>query len=65
MFSLKTKGDKMSKILSDIRQGVGKRFINAICNQNNELVLEYLKNGMSATKESLYENAAYAKQYFE
>ncbi len=43
MFSLKTKGDKMSKILSDIRQGVGKRFINAICNQNNELVLEYLK----------------------
>ncbi len=65
MFSLKTKGDKMSKILSDIRQGVGKRFINAICNQNNELVLEYLKNGMSATKESLYENAAYAKQHFE
>lgn len=55
MFSLKTKGDKMSKILSDIRQGVGKRFINAICNQNNELVLEYLKNGMSVTKECMSE----------
>ncbi|EFT0415486.1 hypothetical protein HWF22_001729, partial [Campylobacter upsaliensis] len=45
----------MSKILSDIRQGVGKRFINAICNQNNELVLEYLKNGMSVTKECMSE----------
>ncbi|EGK8111801.1 hypothetical protein IO356_001244 [Campylobacter upsaliensis] len=55
----------MSKVIVDIKKGFSKTFINAICNHNNELVLEYLKNGMSATKESLYENAAYAKQHFE
>ncbi|HEA6929037.1 TPA: hypothetical protein RXJ07_000702 [Campylobacter lari] len=45
----------MNRTILDIRQGVSKRFINAICNQNNELVFEYLKNGMSATKECMGE----------
>lgn len=44
---------KMDRVSADIRQGVNKRFINAICNHNNELVLEYLKNGMSVTKECM------------
>ncbi|HGG0690457.1 TPA: hypothetical protein ACJEZV_001512 [Campylobacter jejuni] len=43
----------MDRVSADIRQGVNKRFINAICNHNNELVLEYLKNGMSVTKECM------------
>lgn len=45
----------MNRIISDIRQGIGKRFVNAICNGNNDVVLEYLKNGMSATKECMGE----------
>ncbi|EHT5361418.1 hypothetical protein KX997_001463 [Campylobacter jejuni] len=45
----------MDRVSADIRQGVNKRFINAICNHNNELVLEYLKNGISATKECMGE----------
>lgn len=28
---------KMDRVSADIRQGVNKRFINAICNYNNEL----------------------------
>lgn len=51
----KQKDIKMDRISADIRQGVSKRFINAICNQNNELVFKYLKNGMSATKECMGE----------
>ncbi|MFY4766676.1 hypothetical protein ACOTVC_07420 [Campylobacter sp. GB48] len=45
----------MNRIISDIRQGISKRFVNAICNANNDVVLEYLKNGMSATKECMGE----------
>ncbi|EAL0341785.1 hypothetical protein BTQ26_09385, partial [Campylobacter coli] len=45
----------MSKVIADIKKGFSKTFINAICNHNNELVLEYLKNGMSATKECMGE----------
>ncbi|EJA3469355.1 hypothetical protein MWI73_000910 [Campylobacter jejuni] len=45
----------MSKVIVDIKKGFSKTFINAICNHNNELVLEYLKNGMSATKECMGE----------
>lgn len=45
----------MSKVTMDIKKGFSKTFINAICNQNNELVLEYLKNGTSATKECMGE----------
>ncbi|HEF7996495.1 TPA: hypothetical protein ACHD73_001592 [Campylobacter jejuni] len=43
----------MDRVSADIKHGVSKRFINAISNHNNELVLEYLKNGMSATKECI------------
>ena len=45
----------MDKISADIKQGYTKTFISAICNHNNELVLDYLKNGMSATKECMSE----------
>ncbi|EAK2594378.1 hypothetical protein BU958_07245 [Campylobacter jejuni] len=45
----------MDRVSADIRQGNSKRFVNVICNHNNELVLEYLKNGMSATKECMGE----------
>ncbi|ECQ8145754.1 hypothetical protein F0018_08890, partial [Campylobacter jejuni] len=45
----------MSKVIADIKKGFRKTFINAICNHNNELVLEYLKNGMSVTKECMGE----------
>ncbi|ECP6126288.1 hypothetical protein [Campylobacter jejuni] len=45
----------MSKVIVDIKKGFSKTFINAICNHNNELVLEYLKNGMSPTKECMGE----------
>ncbi|EAJ9218734.1 hypothetical protein BZ271_03375, partial [Campylobacter jejuni] len=45
----------MDRVSADIRQGNSKRFVNAICNHNNELILEYLKNGMSATKECMGE----------
>lgn len=38
------------RVLADIKQGYNKRFIIAICNNDNKLVFEYLKNGMSATK---------------
>ncbi|HDV7508697.1 TPA: hypothetical protein RJ362_001174 [Campylobacter jejuni] len=39
------------RVLADIKQGYNKRFITAICNNDNDLVLKYLKNGASATKE--------------
>lgn len=43
----------MTKIQKDIQAGLSKGFISAICRKDNELVLEYLKNGMSATKEAM------------
>lgn len=49
----------MSKVIVDIKKGFSKTFINAICNHNNELVLEYLKNGMSATKECMGEESMF------
>ncbi|ECR2251929.1 hypothetical protein F0O83_09725 [Campylobacter jejuni] len=45
----------MTLIQNDIKAHFTKRFVRAICNHNNELVLEYLKNGMSATKECMGE----------
>lgn len=41
----------MKKIQLEIKKGITKGFINAIANNDNDLVLTYLKNGMSATKE--------------
>lgn len=49
----------MTRILTDIKKGYSKTFINAICNENNELVFKYLKNGMSATKEYMGEQAMF------
>ena len=43
----------MGKVQKDIQAGLSKAFISAICRKDNELVLEYLKNGMSATKEAM------------
>lgn len=42
----------MTKVQKNIKAGISKDFIRAICNHDNELVLEYLKNGRSATKEA-------------
>ncbi|EGK8127679.1 hypothetical protein ACL3DF_001600 [Campylobacter lari] len=41
----------MSRIQNNIKQGYTRDFIRAICNGDNDAVLEYLQNGMSATKE--------------
>ena len=41
----------MEKIKLDIKRGNTKSFIKAIVNSNNDLVLTYLKNGMSAKRE--------------
>lgn len=43
----------MRKVQKDIQAGLSKAFISAICRKDNDLVLEYLKNGMSATKEAM------------
>ncbi|NBE34208.1 hypothetical protein [Campylobacter jejuni] len=43
----------MTLIQNDIKAHFTKRFVSAICNHDNDLVLEYLKNGMSATKECM------------
>ncbi|EAH5177875.1 ankyrin repeat domain-containing protein [Campylobacter lari] len=45
----------MSRIQNNLKQGYTRDFIRAICNGNNDVVLEYLKNGMSATKECMGE----------
>ena len=49
----------MSKVIADIKKGFRKTFINAICNHNNELVLEYLKNGMRLLKNAWAKNLCF------
>ncbi|AJC87813.1 hypothetical protein [Campylobacter insulaenigrae] len=43
----------MSRIQNNIKQGYTRDFIRAICNSDNDAVLEYLQNGVSATKEAM------------
>ena len=43
----------MSIIKNNIKQNYTRSFITAICNGDNDVVLEYLQNGMSATKEAM------------